>query len=261
MKDKTKYSLPVQAKMLLDAGRYKDCFTLIRRRLTEVPVAGALNKLSQTESTYKYMLDFFSRGLADPGREAMLAEIRHTLLGIARTIEKEGASSDSPEMYFSTLRMCRLRPAVLKDCIKKIIELKAMSDLSISAGTYPDSLMDQIEEEEEKLFNLIWTSDSLSKEDYAAVQDAIKAGSIPFTTSALCIAAAALSVIRYYDRDAILMLISLSKLSDPRISSRALASLVLALSRWPGDVSDDRHVMEALDSITDIDGMPKKINT
>ncbi|MDE6479820.1 MAG: tetratricopeptide repeat protein [Muribaculaceae bacterium] len=261
MKDKTKYSLPVQAKMLLDAGRYKDCFTLIRRRLTEVPVAGALNKLSQTESTYKYMLDFFSRGLADPGREAMLAEIRHTLLGIARTIEKEGASSDSPEMYFSTLRMCRLRPAVLTDCIKKIIELKAMSDLSISAGTYPDSLMDQIEEEEEKLFNLIWTSDSLSKEDYTAVQDAIKAGSIPFTTSALCIAAAALSVIRYYDRDAILMLISLSKLSDPRISSRALASLVLALSHWPGDVSDDRHVMEALDSITDIDGMPKKINT
>ncbi len=108
MKDKTKYSLPTQIKMLLEAGRYKDSFTLIRRRLTEVPVTGAYNRISQSESTYKYMLDFFGRGLADPGREAMLADIRHNLLEIAQQIEKEASSTDSPDIYFSTLRMCRL---------------------------------------------------------------------------------------------------------------------------------------------------------
>lgn len=259
MKEKNKYSLPVQAKMLLDAGRYKDCFTLIRRRLTEVPIPGAFNKISQSESTYKYMLDFFARGLADPGRKAMLAEIRHTLIELAQQIEKEASSSDSPDIYFSTLRMCRLRPARIKDCIKKIIELKAMSDLSLTAGSYPDSLMSQIEDEEEKLFNIIWTSDNLTKEDYSGIEKSIYNDTLPFTTSALCIAAAGLSIMRYYNHNALVMLISLSKSTSNEIASRALASLILALSRWPSEIADDHRVIDALATLTELEGMPEKI--
>lgn len=259
MKDKNKYSLPEQIKKLLESGRYKDSFTLIRRRLAEVPVAGALNRISQDESTYRYMLDFFSKGLSDPGRDSLLADIRHNLNNIAQKIEKESAATDSPEVYFSTLRMCRLRPSDIEDGLKKIIELKAMADLSLTAGTYPDSLMLQIEEEEEKIFNIIWTADSLSHEKYKMIEDAVKKGNLPFTTSALCIAAAGLSIMRYYSQEAFLMLISLAAVSDPGISSRAISSLVLALSRWPKVVADDRRVMEALDSLSDLEGIPEKI--
>lgn len=261
MKEKTKYSLPVQVKMLLDAGRYKDTFTLIRRRLAEIPVAGALNRVSQAESTYKYMLDFFARGLADPGREAMLAEIRNNLVEIAQKLEKEELSSDSPEVYFSTLRMCRLRLSHLNECLKKIVELKAMADLSITAGTYPDSIMAQIDEIEDKVFNIIWTADTLGKEDYSNIVDAANSGSIPFTTVALCVAAAGLSVMKYYSHDALMMLISLSKSEDYRISSRALSTLVLALSHWQDEVVDDIQAMHALESLTDIDGMHEKIRS
>ncbi len=261
MKEKTKYSLPDQIKKLLEAGRYKDCFTLIRRRLTEVPVPGALNRVSQDESTYRYMLDFFSRGLADPGRESMLADIRHDLTDIAQKIEKESASSDSPEIFFSTLRMRRLRPADLKETISKIIELKAMADLSLSAGTYPESVMNEIEEKEELIFNIVWTADSMTKEDYSVIESAIKNGALPFTTSSLCIASAALSIMRYYSQDAFLFLISLAKDEDSRIQARALASLVISLSRWPEEVADDRKVMEALDSLSDLEGIPEKISS
>ncbi len=261
MKEKTKYSLPEQIKKLLEAGRYKDCFTLIRRRLTEVPVAGGLNRLSQDESTYRYMLDFFSRGLADPGREAMLADIRHDLTDLAQKIEKESASTDSPEIFFSTLRMRRLRPTDLKQTIEKIIELKAMADLSLTAGTYPDSVMSEIEEKEELLFNIIWTADGISKEDYSAIESAIKNESLPFTSIALCIAALALSIMRYYSQDAFLFLISLSKDEDPKIASRALSSLVLCLSKWPEEVADDRKVTQALESLTDMEGIPEKIRS
>lgn len=207
------------------------------------------------------MLDFFSRGLADPGREGLLADIRHTLIEIAQQIEKEANSTDSPELYFSTLRMCRLRPADIRECIKKLIELKAMSDLSLTAGTYPESIMAQIEDLENIIFNIIWTADNLSKEDYSEIADAIQSATIPFTSSALCIAAAGLSLMRYYYNHALIMLISLSKDQDPRIASRALTSLVLALSRWPNEVADDRRVSEALQSLNDIDGVPKKVGT
>lgn len=259
MKDKVKYSLPSQVKLLLKAGRYKDCFTLLRRRLTEVPVEGSLNRVAQVESTYRYMLDFFARGLADPGREAMLASIRSELLGIAQKIDKETAATDSPELYFSTLRMCRLRPASLTETVKKIVELKAMADLALSSGQYPDSLMAQIETEEEKLFNNLWTADSILGDEYDAVAAAILNGSLPYTSSALAIAAAGLSQMRYYSRDALMMLLSLAKAEDIRVSSRALSTLILALSRWPEESADDTPLKDALLSLCDSDGMPEKI--
>lgn len=259
MKDKVKYSLPSQVKLLLKAGRYKDCFTLLRRRLTEVPVEGSLNRVAQVESTYRYMLDFFARGLADPGREAMLASIRSELLGIAQKIDKETAATDSPELYFSTLRMCRLRPASLTETVKKIVELKAMADLALSSGQYPDSLMAQIETEEEKLFNILWTADSIRGDEYDAVAAAILNGSLPYTSSALAIAAAGLSQMRYYSRDALMMLLALAKEEDIRVSSRALSTLILALSRWPEESADDTPLKDALLSLCDSDGMPEKI--
>lgn len=259
MKDKVKYSLPDQIKMLISAGRYKDAFTLLRRRLTEVPMAGALGRVSQAESTYRYMLDYFARGLSDPGRDAMLASIRHDLLDIAQKIDKETSATDSPDLYFSTLRMCRLRPASLVSSLKKVMELKAMADLALGAGQYPDAVMSQIEAEEEKVFNILWTSDSLTKEEYDEVVASVLGGSLPFTTEALAIAAVGLSLMRYYSRDAFLTLIALAKSDDIRVSVRALSTLVLALSHWNEAVHDDRHVLQSLQSLTDIEGMDRRI--
>ncbi len=259
MKDKVKYTLPEQMKKLLEAGRYKDCFTLLRRRLTEVPVAGGLNRVAQLESTYRYMLDYFARGLTDSGREAMLATIRIDMLDIAQKIDKDSAATDSPDLYFSTLRMCRLRPSSLQASIDKIIELKAMADLALSSGQYPDTLMPQIETEEEKIFNILWTADSLKAEEYSAVETSTLNGALPYTTVSLAIAGVGLSLMRYYSRDAFLMLVALAKAEDIRISARALSTLILALSRWTEEASDDARLKEALQTLSDIDGMPEKI--
>ncbi|MDE6379428.1 MAG: hypothetical protein K2L11_03070, partial [Muribaculaceae bacterium] len=245
--------------MLLDAGRFKDSFTLLRRRLTEIPLAGALSLVSKAESTYRYMLDYFSRGLADPGRDAMLASLRLDLLDIAQKIDKDALATDSPELYFSTLRMCRLRPASLKASLDKVVELKAMADLALSSGQYPDTVMPRIEEEEEKIFNILWTADSLRPDEYSEVTAAVAGGGLPYTTAALSVAAVGLSLMRYYSRDAFLMLMDLVKAEDYRVSARALSTLILALSRWATVASTDVRLTEALQSLTDIDGMTDRI--
>ena len=259
MKEKTKYSLPVQISMLLDAGRFKDTFTLRRRRLTEIPVAGALSVLARTESTYRYMLDYFAKGLADPGRDAMLASLRLDLLDIAQKIDRDASATDSPELYFSTLRMNRLRPVSLQEALDKIVELKAMADLALGSGQYPDGVMSQIEGEEEKIFNTLWTADSLRPDEYSAVVSAAEGGGLPFTTTALSIAAVGLSLMRYYSSGAFLMLIELSKSGDYRISARALATLILCLSRWARIAATDIRLTQALQTLTDIDGMADRI--
>lgn len=259
MAEKTKYTLSHHLQQLLDAGRYKDSFTLLRKRLVESPQPGALNKLSQTESTYRYMLEYFTRGLEDPGRETMLADIRHSLREIAQRLEKEAEITDSPELYYSTLRMCRLRPTDLPASVSKTIELKANADLALSAGQYPDEVMRSIESEEEKIFNTLWTADNLSDVDYKSVSDGILSGALPFTTASLCISAVGLSLMKYYTRDAMLLLCALASSPDYRISSRSLATLVLALNRWRKTAADDSRLSQALSVLLDMDGMPGKI--
>lgn len=64
---------------------------------------------------------------------------------------------------------------------------------------------------------------------------------------------------RYYSRDAFIALIDLSKDENIGISARALTTLILTLSHWPTEVADDSRVMEALETLPDIEGMPKKI--
>lgn len=259
MKEKKTYSLPVQIKKLMEAGRYKDSFTLLRRRLTEVPVPGALASVQQAESTYRYMLDYFARGLADPERGSMLASMRLDMLDIAQKIDKESSATDSPDLYFSTLRMCRLRPVSLRTTLDRIVELKAMADLALSSGQYPEEVMAEIEVEEEKLFNVLWTADRLRADEYSAVESSITGSILPLTSSALAIAAVGLSLMRYYSRDAFLMLVSLAKHEDIRISARALSTLILSLSRWQEEAAADIRLIDALRTLTDINGMPYKI--
>lgn len=259
MAEKTKYTLSEHLQQLLDAGRYKDSFTLMRKRLVEAPIPGALNQLSQAESTYRYMLDYFTKGLEDPGRDSMLADIRFSLRNIAQRLEKEAQVSDSPDLYYSTLRMCRLRPTDLQASVAKIIELKANADLALSAGQYPDEVMSGLESEEEKIFNTLWTSDQLTEADFRAISESIMNETLPFTTAALAISATGLSLMRFYNRDAMLLLCTLATSTDFRISSRALATLVLALNRWRKTAADDSRLAGALSVLLDMEGMSRKI--
>lgn len=259
MAEKTKYTLSEHLQQLLDAGRYKDSFTLMRKRLVEAPIPGTLNQLSQAESTYRYMLDYFTKGLEDPGRDSMLADIRFSLRNIAQRLEKEAQVSDSPDLYYSTLRMCRLRPTDLQASVAKIIELKANADLALSAGQYPDEVMSGLESEEEKIFNTLWTSDQLKEADFRAISESIMNEALPFTTAALAISATGLSLMRFYNRDAMLLLCTLATSTDFRISSRALATLVLALNRWRKTAADDSRLAGALSVLLDMEGMSRKI--
>lgn len=91
MKSTTDYSIANQTYTLIKNGRYKDAFTLLRRRLMEAPVPRQLNRLMQAENTYRYMLKYFAQGASDPGRDDVLAGIRCDLLSIADSIERNVA--------------------------------------------------------------------------------------------------------------------------------------------------------------------------
>lgn len=261
MKENKIKTLTGQAKELINAGRYKDTFTLLRRRLSETPVAGCLGKLSQAENTYKYLLQYYANGVSDPGREDVLCDIRRELFDIADKIERESAVSDSSDIYYSTLRMCRMRPIGIDATLASLVENKSMAELAIAAGSYPVPVMSKVEDYENKLFEAFWTSDAISSDSYRSLSQSIVADSIPATSAALIISAVGLGLLKYYNHDALMLLCDVSVISDPVLSARAVVNLVLSLCRWKDRISNDRSLIQRLEILVDTDGMPQKLRT
>ncbi|MDE6342014.1 MAG: tetratricopeptide repeat protein [Muribaculaceae bacterium] len=258
MTETPRYTLPEQTRRLMEAGRIKDTFTLLRRRLHEEPLPGLLNKVNQSENAYRYLLQYFRQGANDPGREDMMSTLRSDLLTVAERIDKEAMSAESSDIYFSTLRMCRLRPAYIPDLVASIVQKDSMARLAISAGEYPAQLEQEIETLEEKLFNTIWTSDSLTADAWSAASDAIATGTLPFTAASLAIAAAGLGLMRYYDSDALSLLIAAASFADDKVAARGVATLLLVLLCQGSRISGDRKAMEKLTALLETEGMPAR---
>ncbi|MCM1491008.1 MAG: tetratricopeptide repeat protein [Muribaculum sp.] len=259
MTDNNIKTLLSQTGELLKSGRYKDTFTLLRRRLNEHPVAGCLGRLNQTENTYKYLLQYFAQGASDPGRQEMLGDIRRELLEIAGLIEKEVNAEDSSEQFYSTLRMRRMRPVDLNSALASILECKSMADLTITAGSYPMDVMAKLEDAENKIFETFWVADSLDAETYRKFSRSISDGSMPKSTASLFLSGVGLGLMNSYNHEGMMLLCDVAAMPDSKLSARATVNLVLALDKWNSRVNDDKKLMQGLEALADMDGMPKKI--
>lgn len=254
-------TLSEQTFELIEAGRYKDAVTLLRRRVGITPVPGLLGRLNQAESTYRYLLQYFAQGAEDPGRERMLGEIRRALLEVADKLERETLASDSSESYFATLRMMRMRHVDVMAAIESISENNSLAELSISVGNYPMRVMAQIEDEEGRIFDALWVGESVTPELYREMATAMKKGSIPFSTSSLILASAGLGLLKYYNHDAIMMLCDVAAAEDPALAARACVNLVLALDRWHKRLAGDSAIDSRLESLLEVEGMPTRLRT
>lgn len=259
MKQSTDKTLTEQTQILIKNGRYKDVFSLLRRHLTQNPIPRQLSRLTQAESTYRYLLQYYATGASDPGRETVLADIRNELLTVAGLIEREENASDSSEMYYSALRMCRLHPTDIARSINTLTEKKAMQKLAESAGVYSYKEEIQTEEEEENLFNTLWTADSIPGESYRQLSEAITQGILPPSSSAAIIAGAGLGSMQYFSQDAFMLLCDAAAASDPAIAARGITHLIFVTNRWAERIKDNSWLMQRLESLMDEDGMHKRM--
>lgn len=246
---------------MINNCRYKDAITLLRRRLTESPIPKLLGVLSQAESTYRYMLQYYAKGVADPGRNEVLAGIRSDLLAIADMLDREQSAADSSELYYSTLRMCRLRPGDIGEVLRSLKEMKAMLQLAESAGVYPEKEQREVEELEGRLFDALWTADSIPASTYREVFNAVAGGYLPASSAAVAIAAVGLGAMNYYNREAIIMLCDAASAPDPSVAARGMAHLIFVLDRWRDRIKDDTRLKQRLDAMMDMDGMSHRFET
>ncbi len=100
--------------------RLRDAFALARS-LSEGMMNWELSReIERGEESYRYMLDYASRGAEDPGRSAMVADLGEKVLGVVDRLERENLKGDASTLYYNTLRYEDLQrgaslPEILRD--------------------------------------------------------------------------------------------------------------------------------------------------
>lgn len=194
--------------------------------------------IERLKTDYNYLSQYALQGAQDPRRAELLGAIASSVVMIADTTMRHAEMTDSPKLYFSTLRYEKLQPD--SDIAGMIQRLKRLSsDLtSFEHGLKhesPDSARERRRNYDEacgRLFRRVWTAFPLSKSEAEALEEALNSPVFADSFKEFLTEGIYLGAMEYYDatRMDLLGKIYLSA-SRPKIEIKALTGMLLSLWR------------------------------
>ncbi|MBP1618638.1 MAG: hypothetical protein H6Q14_2465 [Bacteroidetes bacterium] len=196
-------------------------------------------KVSELETTYRYMLNYQFDGVDDPRREEVFGGIMRTLYELTDDATDELMSLDSPNIFYEKLRLESFRNQ------PTLPEYKLA--LKETEGAF--SLTELLEEKDDKLsklkhlavkkerlatdlFNTIFVASRLSEENQAGYLDFIHNKELAVTDKCLFVSALTLSLFHRFDPRKLSVIIAASGAADAEIRARAIVGLVFVLVKY-----------------------------
>ena len=222
----------------LDKSQVTDAFRLISTLMDEEGIITYKDKVNQVKQTYRYMLHYFSEGMADDSREAMFRNVVTSLRDILQRLIVEKKLADSSELFFSTSRICRHRNLSFTDLVNKIEDVSANISLGEAAEVDTRELRAEKDNMMRELFDLLWTS-LINKETATEIRSKVlllKDESFV----AYIIAALTLSLLSVYDKYKLNILLDVYESSESDIlTARSLVGIVLTLDKYKDRINED----------------------
>ena len=228
--DKT-YRLAMQ---YIDNAQVNDALAQVSVLVAASSQASLNDELERLRMSYRLMLKYLQQGVMDPEREAILSGIcqsLHTLNNQSYIALKEPTSH---EVFYARRR--ELAGTGLRSIVEEYREaLKVLSLAQSAPAEQHDrsailSLLKTAESLETKLFNRVWSSFPMSKDDASDLRLCITGDIMPVHTRCLLVAALMLGLMMFYDENKLLILLEVYSLSDePQVQLRALTCALLAL--------------------------------
>lgn len=218
-------------------GRLRDAFSHLRNlseRLMTWEITSSINSLEQS---YRYMLDYASKGTIDPGRDEIYHSICEGILTNTDRLLRHGLRKESPTLYYNTLRYEGMKGgdtiASLLKAYNSLDEQTSLFNIVADGSQTVDSEKSQREREdlEKRLFDRIWVSFPLHQESVDAIKEIIESGrySVEFIHLLLC--AITLGELEFHDENRLLLLMdAYGSLCDKYVSMAALTGVLLGLN-------------------------------
>ncbi len=210
-------------------------------------------RIQQLKKNFSYLKSYALDGYDDPEREKIADEIVRNVSGLSAEIMREWESQLNPSIYYSTLRYERTQA---QDSISSLIadlEGRFADEILYSAGNKMAEFNKSMADLTERLFNRIWTTHPLSKDDVSAISKLMNAESFTSDIARLAISALMLGGLMFADdRRITLLLDTYNNSSDRGVAIVSLCAAVLLIHRW-NDTGLGSDVINRLDVMSDDD--------
>lgn len=220
------------------------------------------SEIDRAEQDYKLMLQYaFGNGGADPERARLHADISRRLHMVLLTIVRRALAVDSPSLYFSTLRYEQTRPAdsieALLAAYRSSMAQSSLFNRSTSADGAGSFTPERREQAERRIFNRVWTTFPLSRQDSEAIRTLWTDPSVPDRLPVQLVGALMLGSIEMPDNEALALLLDAAiGGSTERLRMRAATAALLLIGRRGPDYHLPAAVKARLESLAETPDWP-----
>lgn len=240
----------------LEQMRINDAFADVAQLTSELCLPELKDEVDQVKMSYDFMLQYLSRGILDPQRDQVLQRIVDSLYSItdrATIAAKENVSSDV--FYARRRELGNIQLSELVDTWKSTLHkhslLKSIPAEQQNASAI-QALLRENERNETNVFNKIWSTLPLTRDDAALVKNLLDDADLPLHAKCLFLSALFLGLMTFYDEAKTEIIAQTYTNSNiPELQIRALLYTVVSLYIYGKRAEASVAVSNAVNAMTD----------
>ncbi len=239
------------------SGRLAVAFSLLRNFSEQLMTWEITDEIARLEESYRYMLLYAMKGVNDPQRQRLYADIEARLRALADRLDRHASIAETPTLYFNTLRY--FNRADRKSITTRMREYD--NKLRDNGLKLPGQMNAQesinnraaIEQAERDIFNALWTALPISAQDFDTLANAFVSAQYSRDFRQLIISAIYLGLQEYYDVNRFKLLCYAYEKGDDVTAPVAMIALLMSLYRYR-DVTLDPGLMAQVSLLADMPG-------
>lgn len=220
---------------------------------------------NEMQTAYRYLLEYFKTGMPDPDRERLHSELIARCYMLNDLIYISRLTEHSTKVYFLMRRKYKNLEEI-KKVHSRIKENYANIDVT---NSLPDeechNLQMQLTAEREKLlqqlFGMTWSSVMWSKSDAENITEIINDSEIPVNDRAVIVSAIMLGLMKCFEPIKLATLCRIAASEESLLSTRAIVSLVIAVSLYEERIKHYPEVKFALEALQENKFFTSRIKT
>lgn len=234
----------------LDSKELKGAFDSMQALISGTREYMFQDKLNELQDTYKYMLRYRIEGAKDPMQEQIYKNIQTATYDLADQVKHKALAIESSLSFYSRRRSMHVQPYIsyesLHDQLKNEYELRNYVQY--------DSL-------NSILFNKIWVSNPLTREEALIIKNILTDTTLPFSVGCQITSALLLGLLGAFDKEKIELLFDAANSSEEEIQVRALIVILLTLYIYRKRTSLYPQIANRLATLAEEQSFTKVIRT
>ncbi len=223
----------------IEKKQLKRAFEAISLLINELQDWQKTEKLNELETTYKLMLRYMFDGAKDPQRNKVYNDLLRSCHELSEQVFLSFGEKYDSGYYYDSMRKSHIFPISDYSSLEKMLEESATK---ISLAHLLDNDTDKkqntfyfqqnIENTTTQLFNKLWLSNLLTKEDADEIISLMNNQLIPVSSKCIAVSALTLSLQTFLDEEKALLLFDAYQQENEEIRQRAIVGLLLTLFKY-----------------------------